>query len=176
MSLPPTRGFDPGDDTDPFAKPPSRSPNTGAWIILGAAVILLVIVIAVVVGTGGSDDPVAAPPVTVTVAPSTTVSTPSSTPSSASPASTTDAPRSTTAASGEGIMPQVVCMNLQAAQDLIQRTGVFYSRSRDATGAGRAQIFDRNWIVVAQSPAAGARIGEGDAVLSVVKTDEPNPC
>ncbi|WP_235456856.1 PASTA domain-containing protein [Williamsia sp. Leaf354] len=172
MSLPPTRGFEPGDDTDPFAKPPSRSPNTGAWIILGAAVILLVIVIAVVVGTGGSDDPVAAPPVTVTVAPSTTSTAPSSTPTS----STTDVPRSTTAASGEGIMPQVVCMNLQAAQDLIQRSGVFYSRSRDATGAGRAQIFDRNWIVVAQSPAAGARIGEGDAVLSVVKTDEPNPC
>ncbi|MGJ0120520.1 PASTA domain-containing protein [Williamsia sp. MIQD14] len=171
MSLPPTRGFDHGDETDPFAKPPSRTPNTGAWIILGAAVILLVIVIAVVVGTGGSDDPVAAPPVTVTVAPSTTSTTPPPTTSS-----TPDVPRSTSATSGEGIMPQVVCMNLQAAQDLIQRSGVFYSRSRDATGAGRAQIFDRNWIVVAQSPAAGARIGEGDAVLSVVKNDEPNPC
>ncbi|MGU3293755.1 PASTA domain-containing protein [Williamsia sp. M5A3_1d] len=173
MSLPPTRGFDPGDATDPFATPPRRSPNTGAWIILGAAVILLVIVIAVVVGTGGSDDPVAAPPVTVTVAPSTTSTAPSS---STAPSTSAATPRSTTAASGEGIMPQVVCMNLQAAQDLIQRSGVFYSRSRDATGAGRAQIFDRNWIVVAQSPAAGSRIGEGDAVLSVVKNDEPNPC
>lgn len=75
------------------------------------------------------------------------------------------------------IMPDVVCMNLQAAQDHIQEvTDVFYSRSEDATGQGRSQIVDSNWIVVGQTPEAGTPIGEGDAVLSVVKTDEPNPC
>jgi hypothetical protein len=74
-------------------------------------------------------------------------------------------------------MPDVVCMNLQDAQDLIQEvTGVFFSRSRDATGEERRQIRDRNWIVVSQEPEPGASIGEGDAVLSVVKTDEPNDC
>jgi hypothetical protein len=67
-------------------------------------------------------------------------------------------------------------MNLQAAQDLIQDHGVFYSRSEDATGQGRRQINDRNWIVVAQHPAPGAPFGEGEAVLSVVKDGEPNPC
>jgi hypothetical protein len=73
-------------------------------------------------------------------------------------------------------MPAVVCMNLQAAQNLIQEHGVFFSRSEDATGQGRMQINDRNWIVVAQRPEPGAVIGEGEAVLSVVKLDEPNAC
>ncbi|MGZ4542536.1 MAG: hypothetical protein ACXVXI_05315 [Mycobacteriaceae bacterium] len=54
--------------------------------------------------------------------------------------------------------------------------GVFCSRSTDATGAGRMQVLDRNWVVVGQTPAAGVLIGEGDAVLSVVKLTESNPC
>lgn len=69
-------------------------------------------------------------------------------------------------------MPNVVCMDLQSAQDEIQDHGVFLSRSVDATGEDRAQIVDSNWLVVAQTPAAGAPIGEGDAVLSVVKFGE----
>lgn len=73
-------------------------------------------------------------------------------------------------------MPAVVCMNLQAAQNLIQDAGVFYSRSVDATGKGRNQVLDSNWIVVGQTPGVGAPIGEGDAILSVVKIGEPNPC
>jgi hypothetical protein len=74
------------------------------------------------------------------------------------------------------LMPPVVCMNLQTAQNLIQDAGVFFSRSEDATGAGRAQINDSNWIVVDQIPGVGVPIEEGDAVLSVVKIDEPNNC
>jgi hypothetical protein len=74
-------------------------------------------------------------------------------------------------------MPNVMCMNLQAAQDKIQaEAGVFYSRSHDATGRERHQILDRDWVVVAQHPPVGAHIGEGDAVLDVVKYGEPNPC
>jgi hypothetical protein len=73
-------------------------------------------------------------------------------------------------------MPAVVCMNLQAAQDLIQTHGVFFSRSVDATGQGRMQISDRNWVVVAQEPAPGTAIGEGDALLGVVKYGETSLC
>jgi len=70
-------------------------------------------------------------------------------------------------------MPNVVCLDLQQAQNRIQAvTGVFYSRSVDATGAGRNQIVDSNWIVVAQDPSPGTLIGEGDAILAVVKDDE----
>ncbi|WP_081605971.1 PASTA domain-containing protein [Rhodococcus sp. AW25M09] len=73
-------------------------------------------------------------------------------------------------------MPSVVCMNLQTAQNAIQSAGVFYSRSVDASGDGRMQINDSNWIVVAQEPPAGTLIDEGDALLSAVKIGEPNNC
>jgi hypothetical protein len=74
------------------------------------------------------------------------------------------------------LMPDVICMNLQDAQDEIQDHGVFLSGSVDATGQGRNQIIDSNWVVVDQSPAAGSPIGEGDAELSVVKHDETDEC
>lgn len=76
------------------------------------------------------------------------------------------------------LMPSVVCMGLQEAQDEIQDHGVFFSRSEDATGEGRRQVWDRNWQVIAQEPEPGEPIGERDAVLFVVKYDDdhPNPC
>lgn len=70
------------------------------------------------------------------------------------------------------LMPNVLCMNLQEAQDEIQDHGVFFSRSQDASGQDRFQMNDSNWIVVDQSPSVGTRIGEGDAMLSVVKIGE----
>ena len=73
-------------------------------------------------------------------------------------------------------MPDVTCMNLQVAQDTIQRGGVFFSRSNDATGKGRSQLVDSNWTVVSQSPAAGSPVGEGEAVLAAVKIGEPGDC
>lgn len=80
-------------------------------------------------------------------------------------------------AATEALMPNVVCMNLQEAQDFIQsETGVFLSLSEDATGQGRMQIVDSNWIVVSQTPSPGTPIDEGDAVLSAVKLNEPNDC
>jgi hypothetical protein len=74
------------------------------------------------------------------------------------------------------VMPDIVCMNLQDAQDEIQRHGVFFSRSEDGTGQGRSQLIDSNWIVIAQRPAPGSSVGEGDAVLTAVKYGEPGPC
>jgi len=74
------------------------------------------------------------------------------------------------------LMPDVVCMNLQDAQDEIQDHGVFFSGSVDATGQGRSQVIDSNWVVVDQSPSPGSPIGEGDAELSVVKYGETTDC
>ena len=76
----------------------------------------------------------------------------------------------------DGLMPSVLCMVLQDAQDEIQDHGVFLSRSEDASGEGRMQIMDSHWIVVDQFPAPGMPIDEGEAVLFVVKTDEPSGC
>jgi|LakMenE18May11ns_1017448.scaffolds.fasta_scaffold9954945_8 hypothetical protein len=69
-------------------------------------------------------------------------------------------------------MPNVVCLDLQAAQDLIQDQGVFLSKSVDASGQGRRQIIDSHWVVVAQNIQVGAPIDEGKVILSVLKEDE----
>ncbi|WP_240960122.1 hypothetical protein [Rhodococcus sp. HNM0563] len=113
-----------------------------------------------------------------------TASAPLTVPMSTEAATTarTVAPASTVAATAKpvsaptAIMPNVMCMDLQAAQDAIQAAGVFYSRSIDATGEGRAQVWDRSWIVIEQVPVSGAVVGEADAVLSVVKRYEFAGC
>ncbi len=63
-------------------------------------------------------------------------------------------------------------MDLQSAQDLIQDQGVFLSRSEDASGQGRRQVIDNNWVVVSQNIEVGAPIDEGEVVLRVLKQDE----
>ena len=70
------------------------------------------------------------------------------------------------------VMPDVLCLSLQEAQDLIQDQGVFYSQSEDASGKGRKQLVDSNWIVVEQNLESGTPFSEGDAVLGVIKDDE----
>ena len=81
-----------------------------------------------------------------------------------------------TSSTNKAVMPSVVCMNLQDAQDKIQKGGVFFSRSRDGTGRGRSQIIDSNWVVIAQNPQPGSLIGEGDAILTAVKYGETSAC
>ena len=70
------------------------------------------------------------------------------------------------------IMPNVTCLTLQKAQDLIQDQGVFFSRSEDATGQNRNQLVDSNWIVVEQNLQPGEQFSEGDVVLQVLKEVE----
>ena len=55
-------------------------------------------------------------------------------------------------------VPDVVGMNHQAAQNRLQALGFRNLRERDCTGRGRLLLFDRNWRVVRQSPAAGRRV------------------
>lgn len=107
-------------------------------------------------------------PATVTQAPTTVAQAPVTVPERAEITSA----KTTSAAAAMVPMPDVVGMNLQAAQDHIQTLGVFFSRSEDATGAGRAQVLDSNWVVVAQTPEPGVLIGEGDALLYVKKIGE----
>jgi hypothetical protein len=75
-----------------------------------------------------------------------------------------------------GVMPDVMCLDLQLAQDTIQAAGVFLSDSRDAIpGLDREQMWDRHWQVVAQWPTPGTPVGETEAMLDVVKFGEPSP-
>ena len=56
-----------------------------------------------------------------------------------------------------GIVPDVVCMDLQLAQDKAQAAEFSRITSDDASGKHRNQFYDRNWVVIAQSPAAGTQ-------------------
>ncbi|GAA3241762.1 PASTA domain-containing protein [Actinocorallia longicatena] len=55
-------------------------------------------------------------------------------------------------------MPNLVGRNHQEAQDLLQSKGFVKLREHDATGQGRLLIWDRNWVVVSQTPAPGTRV------------------
>jgi beta-lactam-binding protein with PASTA domain len=65
------------------------------------------------------------------------------------------------------VMPDVVCMDLQLAQDKLQAAAFDNVRSEDGTPYGRRQVDDQNWVVVAQDPAAGTR---GDSNTPVMLT------
>ena len=134
---------------------------------LGAAIAVVGSLVFVAAACGSSSDSASES----TVAPTTVAPTTAAPEITAAP-TTTAAP----APAATAIMPDVVCMNLQAAQNKIQENGVFYSDSFDATGEGRMQINDSNWIVVSQTPSAGSPITEGSANLGAVKEGEPNPC
>jgi hypothetical protein len=72
-------------------------------------------------------------------------------------------------------MPNLRGQDLQTAQDAIQsltNDGIVISTSHDATGAGRSQIFDRDWQVCTQNIAPGAQISVNtDIDFGVVRRD-----
>jgi hypothetical protein len=55
------------------------------------------------------------------------------------------------------VVPDVVGMNHQLAQDTLQASGFYLLLEEDATGQGRMLILDRNWEVVSQSVPAGTQ-------------------
>lgn len=71
------------------------------------------------------------------------------------------------------VMPSVVGMVLQDAQDLLQSMGSYLMDQVDATGYGRMQLLDSNWKVCSQNPSAGATVSIAQIVtLSAVKLSE----
>jgi len=76
----------------------------------------------------------------------------------------------------EIVMPDVVGMNLQEAQDVLQTAGSYFMDQEDASGQGRLQIDDSNWTVCEQDPQEGATLSLVDVVtLSSVKVGEDCP-
>lgn len=65
---------------------------------------------------------------------------------------------------------------LQTAQDDAQAQGFYNLTSHDASGRGRHQIFDRDWKVCFQTPAAGTTVSSGSKLdFGAVKLDETCP-
>ena len=73
-----------------------------------------------------------------------------------------------------GAVPNVVCKDLQTAQDTLQEAGFYNLGSQDGSGQGRSQLIDRNWVVTKQSVPAGSRPDPATRlVLTAVKFGEP---
>ena len=110
------------------------------WILIPVALL----------ATAGCEEesPTSQPTVTVTapVAPS------QETPSQETPSQGTGRP-----SVQQGIVPDVVGVNHQLAQDTMQAAGFYILTEEDATGQGRLLIVDRNWVVVSQEPKGGTK-------------------
>ncbi|MGI8328322.1 PASTA domain-containing protein [Actinomadura scrupuli] len=103
-----------------------------------------------VTGCGGAAP---APAVTVTVSASPTAGPPGA---GAAPVATeSTAPKRVTAAPKKVRVPNLVGTNHQVAQDTLQAAGFYRLVEKDATGQDRLLLWDRNWVVVRQSPRGG---------------------
>jgi hypothetical protein len=120
---------------------------TKKFAIIGAIVVLVLAATAC-----GSKS---AAPATVTVQQTVTTE----------PAPAEPQPPPPAASTGDIAVPNVVGKNHQLAQDTMQAAGLYNLDEEDATGAGRMLLWDRNWVVVRQSPAAGTMVSEGQTIL-----------
>jgi hypothetical protein len=68
-------------------------------------------------------------------------------------------------------VPNVVGENHQYAQDTMQAAGLYVLDEEDATGQGRMLVWDRNWVVVEQIPAAGTMVTEDTTITLRSKKD-----
>lgn len=75
-------------------------------------------------------------------------------------------------ADGKALLPDMTGKDLQAAQDGAQAAGFFMLMEEDATGQGRIPLWDRNWTVCSQTPAAGEHDPDTEVTFHVVKDTE----
>jgi hypothetical protein len=151
----------------PLHPQPPRKRRIWPWILAAVLVLALSIVV------GALARQPSAPPgqptvhTTLTATPTTDVTpTPARRPT---PVPTVEMVRSWT-------MPNLVGANLQDAQNAIQAltdNAIFFTKSHDATGAGRQQILDRNWKVCSQNVRPGTKITADTAIdFGAAKLDE----
>ncbi len=161
------------------------------WLVVGGLAVIAIV--GALVGLGGNDEPdtsaaatsTSRSPASPSAAPSTTPSQPA--PSSAVPSTTSAAPATTVAPSPttagattsgvDFVMPDLVGLDLQSAQNAVQDLGAFYSVSHDLLGS-RNQVIDSSWVVCDQNVAPGQRVTgdvEGEIDFGVVKREERCP-
>jgi hypothetical protein len=69
-------------------------------------------------------------------------------------------------------VPNVVGVDHQLAQDTMQAAGLYVLQEEDCTGQDRVLLWDRNWVVVSQDPAAGTAVGEDATITLCSKKDD----
>lgn len=69
------------------------------------------------------------------------------------------------------VVPDVVGLDHQAAQDALQGEGLWLLDEEDCTGQGRMLLFDRNWEVVSTDPPAGRRVSEDTTITLCSKKE-----
>jgi hypothetical protein len=109
---------------------------------------------------GNGSGQLAAPQTTVTVTQTATVTASPSPPPIATPEGSLAAPKVK-----QGVVPDVIGMNHQLAQDTMQAAGFYHLSEEDASGQGRALILDRNWIVVEQEPRPGTKAPSDKTII-----------
>jgi hypothetical protein len=134
---------------------------------ISATMIIVVVAAAVVAGCGSSGSGTTTVVTVVKEAPA--AQTPAKQDAAASTSSDSlvdDQGTGGSTGSGRVRVPDEVGKNHQAAQDDLQAHGLYNLAEEDATGQGRMLILDRNWKVVAQSPAPGSMVSE-DATITL---------
>ena len=71
------------------------------------------------------------------------------------------------------VIPDVMCMDLQLAQDKAQAAGIYRVDVQDASGRHRRQTDDQTWVVVSQTPAPGTRPKRPRLTLEVRAYGDP---
>ena len=122
-----------------------------------AAVSVAVLALASCGGDAVPTPPIASATVVATVTETVQVPAPTSSEEGTPAASESLSVAGPAPQAGLGVVPDVVGVNHQLAQDTMQAAGFFNLTEEDATGRGRLLVVDRNWVVVSQSPEAGTR-------------------
>lgn len=117
------------------------------WLVIALGLLFLLTACGGA-GAGGAQPTVTA---TATVTATTTVT---ATPTVSAPVGSAQ-PSAARPSVQAGVVPNVVGLNHQLAQDTMQAAGFYFLTEEDATGQGRLLINDRNWVVVSQQPAGG---------------------
>jgi hypothetical protein len=137
--------------------------------------LLVGFVLFAVAGCGGEDAdvPQAEPkPATVTVS-ETVRETVTAAPEPEPAPEPVDTEASLPPSEGEKIaVPDVVGLDHQLAQDTMQAAGLYDLAEEDASGQGRLLLWDRNWTVVSQDPAAGTLVNEDRTITLRSKKDD----
>jgi PASTA domain len=78
-----------------------------------------------------------------------------------------------TGGGGAAVVPDLVGVDHQLAQDTLQAAGFYLIDETDCSGDDRLLLWDRNWVVVEQDPPGGTSASTDDTItLCSVKDDE----